>query len=69
MVHVPCKGAPPAMTDLLAGQVALTFATRRIRRLHQGRGREMGESGEGLRRAHRLTRKSLDTNVSGTFRN
>lgn len=27
LVHVPYKGAPPAMTDLLAGQVALTFAT------------------------------------------
>ena len=27
LVHVPYKGAPPAMTDVLAGQVALTFAT------------------------------------------
>ena len=27
LVHVPYKGAPPAMTDLLAGHVALTFAT------------------------------------------
>ena len=27
IVHVPYKGAPPAMIDLLAGQVALTFAT------------------------------------------
>ncbi len=27
IVHVPYKGAPPAMVDLLAGQVALTFAT------------------------------------------
>ncbi len=26
-MHVPYKGAPPAMVDLLAGQVALTFAT------------------------------------------
>ena len=27
IVHVPYKGAPPAMVDLLAGHVALTFAT------------------------------------------
>jgi len=27
IVHVPYKGAPPAMADLLAGHVALTFAT------------------------------------------
>jgi len=27
IVHVPYKGAPSAMVDLLAGQVALTFAT------------------------------------------
>ena len=27
ITHVPYKGAPPAMTDLLAGQVMLTFAT------------------------------------------
>ena len=27
IIHVPYKGAPPAMTDLLAGHVALTFAT------------------------------------------
>ena len=27
LVHVPYKGAPPAMTDLLAGHVAVSFAT------------------------------------------
>ena len=27
LAHVPYKGAPPAMMDLLGGQVALTFAT------------------------------------------
>jgi len=27
IVHIPYKGAPPAMTDLLAGHVALSFAT------------------------------------------
>jgi tripartite-type tricarboxylate transporter receptor subunit TctC len=27
MVHIPYKGAPPAMNDLLAGQVAASFAT------------------------------------------
>ncbi len=27
MVHIPYKGAPPAITDLIAGQVSLTFAT------------------------------------------
>ena len=27
IVHVPYKGAPPAMNDLLAGHVALSFAT------------------------------------------
>jgi tripartite-type tricarboxylate transporter receptor subunit TctC len=27
IVHVPYKGAPPAMTDLLGGQVAASFAT------------------------------------------
>jgi tripartite-type tricarboxylate transporter receptor subunit TctC len=27
IVHVPYKGGPQAMTDLIAGQVALTFAT------------------------------------------
>jgi tripartite-type tricarboxylate transporter receptor subunit TctC len=27
IVHVPYKGAPPAMTDLLAGHVVLSFAT------------------------------------------
>ncbi len=27
LVHVPYKGAPPAMTDLIAGHVALSFAT------------------------------------------
>jgi tripartite-type tricarboxylate transporter receptor subunit TctC len=27
MLHIPYKGAPPAITDLIAGQVSLTFAT------------------------------------------
>jgi len=30
MVHVPYRGAPPAMTDLLGGQVQVSFATTAV---------------------------------------
>jgi len=46
LVHVPYKGAPPAMTDLLAGQVALTFATApsAVPHVRSGRLRALGVS-------------------------
>jgi tripartite-type tricarboxylate transporter receptor subunit TctC len=46
IVHVPYKGAPPAMTDLLAGQVALTFATSpsAVPHVKAGRLRALGVS-------------------------
>jgi len=46
IVHVPYKGAPPAMTDLLAGQVALTFATApsAVPHVKSGRIRALGVS-------------------------
>jgi tripartite-type tricarboxylate transporter receptor subunit TctC len=46
IVHVPYKGAPPAMTDLLAGQVALTFATApsAVPHVKSGRLRALGVS-------------------------
>ncbi|MBI3918136.1 MAG: tripartite tricarboxylate transporter substrate binding protein [Betaproteobacteria bacterium] len=46
IVHVPYKGAPPAMTDLLAGQVALTFATApsAVPHVKTGRIRALGVS-------------------------
>ena len=46
MLHVPHKGAPPAMLDLLAGQVALTFATApsAVPHVKAGRLRALGVS-------------------------
>ncbi|HEX2825249.1 MAG TPA: tripartite tricarboxylate transporter substrate binding protein [Burkholderiales bacterium] len=46
IVHVPYKGAPPAMIDLLAGQVALTFATApsAVPHVKAGRLRALGVS-------------------------
>ena len=46
IVHVPYKGAPPAMIDLLAGQVALTFATSpsAVPHVKAGRLRALGVS-------------------------
>jgi tripartite-type tricarboxylate transporter receptor subunit TctC len=51
IVHVPYKGAPPAMIDLLAGQVALTFATApsAVPHVKAGRLRALGVS-----TAHRI---------------
>ncbi|MBM3343794.1 MAG: tripartite tricarboxylate transporter substrate binding protein [Betaproteobacteria bacterium] len=45
-VHVPYKGAPPAMVDLLSGQVALTFATApsAVPHVKSGRIRALGVS-------------------------
>ena len=44
--HVPYKGAPPAMIDLLSGQVALTFATApsAVPHVRSGRLRALGVS-------------------------
>lgn len=47
LVHVPYKGAAPAMTDLLAGHVSLTFATAPsgVPPAQQGKLRALGVSG------------------------
>jgi tripartite-type tricarboxylate transporter receptor subunit TctC len=56
MVHVPYRGGPPALTDLLGGQVQVMFVTTiRIDRVHQGRqaapiGREDGCAFGGVAR-------------------
>lgn len=46
LVHVPYKGAAPAMADLLAGHVALTFATApsAVPHVQSGRLRALGVS-------------------------
>lgn len=47
MVHVPYKGNAPALTDLLGGQVSLTFATSAsvIPYMRSGRLRALGSTG------------------------
>lgn len=47
LVHVPYKGAAPAMSDLLAGHVVLTFATAPsgVPPVQQGKLRALGVSG------------------------
>ena len=37
MVHVPYRGAAPALTDLLGGQVQVVFDACLVDRVHQGR--------------------------------
>ena len=48
MVHVPYKGAGPAMIDLMAGQVQLLFAALPgvIRESHQGKLRMLAQAGK-----------------------
>jgi tripartite-type tricarboxylate transporter receptor subunit TctC len=51
MVHVPYKGGPPALTDLIAGQVAVMFETGPGALPHVRSGKLKGIAVGGLRRS------------------
>ncbi len=65
MLHVPYKGAAPATTDLLGGQVALTFSNPTSAIPHIATGRMRGLAVTGAKRFSQLP--TLPTMIEGGY--